>query len=291
MHFGLMFTNVGPYAEPAAAVTLARAAEDAGFESLWTVEHTVVPAGYESEYPYDRSGRMPGPEQSPIPDPLVWLAYVAGATTTIKLGTGILIVPQRHPVLLAKETGTLASLSGDRLLLGVGVGWLAEEFQAVGVPFGERGRRLDDHIGALRALWGGSPAHYEGEFTSFGDVYCEPRPPNGSIPVIVGGHSPAAARRAGRLGDGFFPVRGGLAQARELFGVARQAARDAGRDPEALELTTAAERSFFSDPLTAVKAYEEAGVSRLVMPPLTFNPTKVGEVLGRFGRDVIAKLS
>src|SRR5688572_21584386 len=122
MHFGIFFANIGPFVQPEGAAALARAAEDAGFESLWTVEHTVVPKGYESEYPYDRSGRMPGGEDAPIPDPLVWLTYVGAQTTTLKLGTGILIAPQRNPVVLAKETGTLATLTGDRLLLGVGAG-------------------------------------------------------------------------------------------------------------------------------------------------------------------------
>jgi probable F420-dependent oxidoreductase len=291
MRFGLFFANVGPYARPDNAVTLARAAEAAGFESLWTVEHTVVPAGYESDYPYDRSGRMPGPEDSPIPDPLIWLAYVAAATTTIKLATGILIAPQRHPVLLAKETGTLASLSGDRLVLGVGAGWLAEEFDALDVPFAERGRRLDDHIGALRALWAGSPASYDGAFTSFKDIFCEPRPPAGSIPIVIGGHSPVAARRAGRLGDGFFPGRAGLAQLSELFETAHRSAVDAGRDPAGIELTAPADRSFFTDPLGTVEAYRQAGVSRLVVPPLSYDPATVADALGRFGQDVIARVS
>src|SRR5882762_5839174 len=126
MRFGVIFANTGPAVEPAGAVALARAAEDAGFDSLWTVEHVVVPAGYESAYPYAISGRMPGSEQSPIPDPLIWLAYVAAATTTIKLATGILILPQRSPVVLAKETATLDLLSGGRVILGIGIGWLAE---------------------------------------------------------------------------------------------------------------------------------------------------------------------
>jgi probable F420-dependent oxidoreductase len=291
MRFGIAFANVGPFATPEGAHTLARAAEDAGFESLWTVEHTVVPAGYQSEYPYSPSGRMPGPESSPIPDPLIWLTWVAAATTTLKLATGILIAPQRNPVIVAKETGTLATLSGDRLVLGVGAGWLAEEFDAIGVPFAERGARLDDHIGALRALWAGSPASYDGEFTSFTDLYCEPRPPSGTIPVVIGGHSPVAARRAGRLGDGFYPARGRFEELVPLFEIARQSARDAGRDPETLELTAPADQSFFADPLKAVRTYEEAGVTRLALPPLSFDPGTVGEVLGRFGEDVIAKLA
>jgi probable F420-dependent oxidoreductase len=287
MRFGISFANIGPYVGPAAAVILARAAEDAGFESLWTVEHTVVPVGYESEYPYDPSGRMPGGEEAPIPDPLVWLTWVGAATTRLKLATGILIGPQRNPVVLAKETATLAALTGDRLVLGLGAGWLAEEFDALGVSFPDRGRRLDDHIGALRALWSQSPATYDGEFASFKDVHCEPRPPAGSIPVVIGGHSPAAARRAGRLGDGFFPGRAG-GKLRELIAIARRAATDAGRDPADLEITAPADAAFFADPAAGVAAYEELGIGRVIVPPLSFNPTKVSDALARFGQDVIA---
>ena len=148
MKFGIVFANTGPFTDADAAIELARAAESSGFESLWTVEHTVVPAGYESTYPYDRSGRMPGSDDAPIPDPLVWLSFLASVTTTLQLATGILIQPQRNPVVLAKEVATLDHLSGGRVQLGVGVGWLEEEFDAIGVPFAERGRRTDDGIAA-----------------------------------------------------------------------------------------------------------------------------------------------
>jgi probable F420-dependent oxidoreductase len=290
MEFGIAFANVSRFGSAEGARTLARAAEDAGFESLWTVEHVVVPQGYASEYPYDRSGRMPGRESAPVPDPLIWLTWVAACTSSLKVGTGILILPERNPVVLAKEAATLARLSGDRFVLGVGAGWLAEEFDAIGVPFAERGPRLEDHIGALRALWSGSPASFEGPFTSFADVFCEPSPPGGTIPIVIGGHSPVAARRAGRLGDGFFPGRGSLQQLRELFDITRQAALDAGRDPDAIELTAPADASLFADPLTAIKEYEDMGVSRLVIPPLTFDLTQIEAALGRFGDEVIARV-
>src|SRR4051812_39386802 len=167
MKFGVIFANVGPMGRPEGAIGIGQAAEAAGIESLWTVEHTVVPKGYQSAYPYADSGRMPGPEDSPIPDPLIWLTWVAAHTSTIRLATGILILPQRNPVVLAKEVATLDVLSGGRVDLGVGVGWLEEEFTAIGLPFDDRGRRTDDHIAALRALWTQSPASHQGEFTSF----------------------------------------------------------------------------------------------------------------------------
>src|ERR1700730_18035128 len=127
MKFGLWFCNTGRYVDPNGAVELAQAAETAGFESLWTVEHTIVPAGYASAYPYDPSGKMAGSRNDmPLPDPLIWMAFVAAATTKIKLATGILILPQHNPVLAAKQIATLDHMSRGRVLLGVGAGWLQE---------------------------------------------------------------------------------------------------------------------------------------------------------------------
>jgi probable F420-dependent oxidoreductase len=167
MEFGIIFANTGPFATGEGARAIATGAEAAGFDTLWTVEHVLVPADYESTYPYDPSGRMPGGDRVDIPDPLVWLSYVAAATSTIKLGTGILIVPQRHPAITAKEVATLDKLSGGRMLLGVGAGWLEEEFDALGVPFAGRGRRLDSYIAAMRALWAEEQATVDDEFVSF----------------------------------------------------------------------------------------------------------------------------
>lgn len=288
MKFGLMLANLGAYGVVADSVrALGTAAEDGGFESVWAVEHVVVPKGYESEYPYDKSGRMPGPEDSPIPDPLVWMTYMAAVTTTLNVGTGVLILPQRNPLVLAKQVASLDVLSGGRVLLGVGAGWLQEEFDAIGVPFEERGRRVDDHIGALRAAWGEQPAGFEGEFTSFTDIYSQPRPTNGSVPIVVGGHSKVAARRAGRLGDGFFPGRGRDEELVELISIVRESAEEAGRDPDDVEITTGGAALLGPEPMAAVERYAGMGISRLVIPPLSFNAAEVGDVLGEFGDRVI----
>jgi probable F420-dependent oxidoreductase len=291
MHFGVMFANTGRFATGEGAVALARTAEDAGFESVWTVEHVVVPKGYQSEYPYDPSGRMPGGEDAPIPDPLTWLSFVGSATSTLKLGTGIVILPQRNPVVFAKECATLDSMTNGRLLLGVGAGWLEEEFEALDVPFAERGRRLDDHIGALRALWAEGASSYQGPYTEFAPVYSYPKPAQGSVPIIIGGHSEAAARRAGRLGDGFFPARGSAHKLRELFDVMRYAAVEAGRDPDAIELTTGGAAAFAPDPVAALREYEEIGVSRVVLPPLARDVAGLAEAYGQFSENVIQKVN
>ena len=209
MQFGLRYCNTGRYADAKEAVALAQAAEAAGFESLWTVEHCIVPADYTSAYPYDPSGKMAGGRNDvPLPDPLIWMAFVAATTTKIKLATGILILPQHNPVVAAKQIATLDHLSRGRVLIGVGVGWLQEEFAALGVPFAERGPRTDEYIMAMRELWSADKASFKGRFVAFENVYCRPQPIHNSVPIVVGGHSEAAARRAGRLGDGFFPARG-----------------------------------------------------------------------------------
>src|SRR5690349_2606536 len=281
-----MFANVGPAVRPEGAAEVAHMAEELGFESLWTVEHTVVPTGYESQYPYSPDGRMPGGEHAEIPDPLIWLAYVAAATTTIRLATGILIRPQRNPVTLAKELATLDVLSGGRVELGIGVGWLEEEFDALGVPFADRGPRTDDFVAALRVLWSEGDDTYHGRFCDFTNANSYPKPvQRGGIPVVVGGHTQVAARRAGRLGDGFFP---GVFQADQLPPLLETVwanARDAGRDPDAIEITAGA---FDYD--TAARL-ADLGVARAAVPPLAFDLEKLRARLGQFSDEVIAKFA
>ena len=259
MKFGLRYCNTGAYVDPKRAVALAQAAEAAGFESMWTVEHTVVPGGYGSTYPYAAGGRMAGGQDDiPLPDPLIWMAYVAAATQRIKLATGIMILPQHNPVVVAKQVATLDHMSGGRILLGIGVGWLKEEFEALGVPFEDRGRRTDEYIQVMRELWSAERPTFEGAFVRFKDAHCRPRPVNGRVPIIVGGHSPAAARRAGRFGDGFFPARGAP---QDLFDLVRASARDAGRDPSAIEITVG-----LPDKLDEIPALAAAGVQRVLVP-------------------------
>ena len=291
MDFGIVFANTGPHATPSGARAIAQGAEAAGFESLWTVEHVIIPDGYESEYPYDPSGKIQGGDYTDIPDPLIWLSFVAGQTTSLKLGTGILILPQRNPVILAKECATLDKLSDGRLLLGIGVGWLEEEFDALGVPFADRGRRTDDYVHAMRQLWSEPLAAYHGEFADFDRAISQPKPVAGKVPVIIGGHTKIAARRAGRLGDGFFPGRGDNDTLRELISLMRATAEEHGRDPDAIEITGPGTAAFAPDPVDALGELAEMGVSRVVIPPLSFNPTKIGDKLADFGENVIAKVN
>lgn len=260
MKFGLRYCNTGPYAmDTALAEELVLAGEAAGFESAWTVEHTVVPSGYESQYPYSPDGKMAGGvEDLLLPDPLMWMAYMAGITSTINFATGILIVPQHNPVVAAKQIATLDHMSGGRALIGIGVGWMREEFEAIGVPFDDRGPRTDEYVAAMRELWTAERPTFHGDFVDFDAAYCRPQPAQGSVPIIVGGDSKPAARRAGRLGDGYFPARGAPW---DLIDLARSTAEEHGRDPDALEITLA-----IPDDLDDIPALAARGVSRLVVP-------------------------
>lgn len=269
MRFGLIFANTGMGSSAAGARQLAVKAEQLGFESLWTVEHVVVPSGYESTYPYDRSGKMAGgAEEFDLPDPLIWLAYVAAVTERIKLGTGILILPQRNPLVVAKEIATLDAMSGGRVILGTGVGWLREEFEALGVPFDDRGRRHDDYLAAMRALWTHDKATFTSTYTSFERCISRPRPTHGTIPVVIGGHTAPAARRAARIGDGFFPGSGSIDELRAAFATLHEACVSLGRDPAEVELTAGGGGRTFDETAARVEQLAELGVTRVMLPPL-----------------------
>src|SRR6185369_2164600 len=258
MKFGLMYANVGPFAFPEMATHLAQTAERCGVESLWTVEHVVVPVGYKSTYPYDPSGKMPAPEQMPIPDPLAWLAYTAAVTKTIKLATGILILPQRHPLYVAKEVASLDVLSNGRVILGIGVGWLEEEFQALGIPFEERAGRTAEAVRAMRTLWKDEAQPFKGKYYNWGAVESHPKPvQKPGVPIVVGGHTELAARRAARYGDGFFPGVADDEKLVRLLEVMREECGRVGRDPAEIELSAGAGRL---DP-DLVHAMEDLGVA------------------------------
>ena len=286
--FGIAFANIGPNIEPERACELARSAEASGFESIWTADHIVVPAGYRSTYPYDPSGRLPSGEDAPFPESLIWLAYVARATSTIRLATGILILPERNPVVLAKELATLDYLSSGRVTLGVGIGWLREEFEAIGVPYARRGERLEESVGAMRALWSQECAAFEGRTVRFRDVYLRPQPRAGAIPIHIGGHTEIAARRAGRIGDGFFPFGVDRDQLPGLIETMRAAAEEAGRDPSALEVTVS---SFAAADAAAADVAEaaERGATRVVIPAALFRDDTPG-ALAHYGDHVIGRL-
>jgi probable F420-dependent oxidoreductase len=286
MKFGIAYANAGPFGYPEPLTHLARTAEEVGIESLWTVEHVVIPVGYESKYPYDPSGKIPGPENVPIPDPILPLAFAAAVTKRLRLATGILILPQRHPIYVAKEVATLDVLSGGRAILGIGVGWLREEFEALGVPFEERAARTKESVHAIRTLWRETPEPFEGRFFRWPALESNPKPiQKPGVPIVVGGHTDIAARRAARYGDGFFPAIRDPARLRALFSVLRDECRRVGRDPAQIELSCGAGRL----DLGAVHALEDLGVSRIVTGPPGFDAEAVTKGLHDLADRVIGK--
>jgi len=279
--YGAASVETGDY-----ATLVARLAEELGFESIWPVEHVVMAAEYKSRYPYDPSGRMPI-ERAAIPDPLTWLAWVAAVTRHLKLGTAVVILPQRNPLVLAKTVASLDRLSDGRVLLGVGLGWMREEAEAVGVSFDDRGARADEYIEAMRALWTQPVASYRGEHISFENVSCNPLPARpGGVPIYIGGHTPAAARRAGRLGDGFLPLAAGLEEILRLREIMQESARKAGREPGEIEISCVGP----PNPEIA-KAYAEAGIARMIVPSLEADIEATKRKLGEFSAKVMSALA
>ena len=280
MKFGLMYANAGPFAYPQALAHVATTAERCGLESLWTVEHVVIPVGYKSTYPYDPSGKIPAPDQMPIPDPFVWLAYAAAVTKTIRLATGIVILPQRHPLYTAKEVATLDVLSGGRVILGIGIGWLEEEFRALGVTFSERAARTAECVRAMRSLWKDEAEPFHGTYYHWDPLESHPKPiQKPGVPIVVGGHTDLAARRAARYGDGFFP---GVADDQKLIwllGIMRDECAKLGRDPSTIEITSG--RAVPN--ADSVKRLEDLGVARFMVPPPAFDAEGITQGLEKLG--------
>jgi probable F420-dependent oxidoreductase len=284
MKFGLAFaSSIGT--DPSSALEVCRAAEEAGFDSVWGGEHVIRPAKISSPYPYTEDGQMPGDAETPIPDPLIWLAYVAAAAPRVQLGTCILIVPQRNPVILAKELATLDHLTGGRVELGLGVGWMEEEFNALGVPWARRGARNDEYVAAMKALWAGPNAEYHGEFVDFEPATCSPRPVNGDIPILVGGDTPAAIRRAARLADGYFP---GTTDPEKLASLITEVGREAakqGRAADAIRI-----HAIFAELVDiegAAERMQKQGVDRAMVPAFFFAGPGGLDRLAEFGERVV----
>ena len=289
MKFGLAFaSSAGTDAD--SALDICRRAEAVGFESVWGGEHVIYPTQYESPYPYTDDGRMPAEPETVIPDPLIWLAYVAAAAPTLRLGTCILILPQRNPLVLAKEIATLDHLSGGRVELGIGVGWLREEFDALGVPWERRGARNDEYVAALRALWAGPHAEFHGEFVDFDPVTCSPRPVQERIPIMVGGDTDVAIRRAARLADGYFPGAGDPAELARLIAEVKQQAEAHDRDPDDIEIN-AIFGAQLADPAAGVEQFMELGVGRAMLPAFFFAGPDGHDRLTEFGENFVAPLN
>jgi probable F420-dependent oxidoreductase len=287
MKWGIAFASTSfPHSDE--AVTVAQAAEEAGFESLWCPEHVVVGVG-ENATPYGASpdGKMDRLwRRGGIPDPLIWLAFIASQTTRINLGTNVIALPEHQPVVFAKSAATLDALCGGRFRLGIGVGNHAEEYEACGMDFTNRGRRMDEYIQALRLLWREEVASFSGRYVQFNEVRCDPSPTHGGIPLHIGGASDAAISRAARFGDGYFPwVPPGLdlyETLERVIGEVRSEATRLGRSPDDIEMTAGGARS-----LPEVERMASLGVDRLVIAVRAKEMGAVHEELAAFGEEVI----
>ncbi|MEU8342841.1 TIGR03619 family F420-dependent LLM class oxidoreductase [Spirillospora sp. NPDC048832] len=223
MLIGFAVPVSGAWATPGNQAAVARRAEELGYRSLWTLQRLLNPAGAD-----DRTYRS-------VPDPFVTLAYLAGLTTRARLGVAVANLPFYAPPVLAKQAATLDRVSGGRLDLGLGLGWMPEEFAAAGVPMARRGARAEEHLAVLRALWSGAPAEFRGEFYDVPPVVMEPPPAQSPLPVLLGGAAEPALRRAGRLADGWVSSsRADLSAIGRSIGIVREAAEEAGRDAGAL---------------------------------------------------------
>lgn len=281
MKLGISFANSGKFSRRELFAELARDCEDLGFESIWTVEHVVIPQPH-MPYPGSKDGQMPGGDEVPIPDPLIPLAYAAAITSRLKLSTGVIILPQRHPLYLAKQLATLDVLSNGRMMVGIGSGWMKEEFDSLQIPFNVRGARTDESIQAMRALWSEQVANFNGKHFQFRGVKSYPKPvQKNGIPIHIGGHSLAAARRAGRYGDGFFPTLTNPAKLSELFAIAREEARKTGRKPDTIEFSAMA-----APKAEAIKPLRDIGVTRIIIAPPSSDPVRLRSGLEKMANDL-----
>lgn len=247
--------------------TAAKAAENADFSSFWVGEHVVLFESYpESTYPYrtEQNTEVPMPNPKSLScDPLISMTWAAAATTKIEVASGIVILPQRNPVLFAKELATLDHFCGGRVLLGVGVGWCKEEYRALGADWAGRGKRMDEFLGAMRALWNEPASTFHGETVQFDGAYCYPKPPrNSDMPIMIGGESEAAMKRVARFGDGWLPVGLKLEHAQQKIAHVHQLTKDQGRDPSKLRIIkTITSR----DSLDDLKRFRDAGVTEFCL--------------------------
>lgn len=285
MRFGLFSINAYAAAEPRTLARLARAAEAAGFESLWGGEHVVLPD--------PQAPPSPMAPSDAILDPVIALTYAAAVTTRVRLGTGIIILPQRNPLVLAKELASLDVLSGGRLIVGIGVGYLEAEFRALGAPFEHRGAVTDEYLAAMRAVWGETKPAYRGRFVSFDDIQAHPQPlQRPHPPVVVGGRSAPAFRRAVQHGHGWYGFGLGLDGTKRAVDGLREAATTVAR-PAALgplEISITPGRGVSVD-LAACEQYAALGVQRLiVMPPAALDADGLERYVETVGKELVGRM-
>jgi probable F420-dependent oxidoreductase len=296
MKIGIASVGLGPFSVPDTMAHVAHTAEQCGFESLWAPDHSAIPDPHQSKCPYTPDGEIPGGPGTPLVEPISALSFMAGLTSKIKLGTGVMILPQRHPFYVAKELATLDLISTGRAILGIGSGWCAEEFAALGLDFHQRGKRTDEAMQALRVLWREDPSTFEGTHFSFQRIRSFPKPvQKGGVPILVGGHSRAAARRAARYGDGFFPLTpivdadvsriDFVEQIKGLIALLKEECDKVGRKFDGFDITSSAAPN-----LDIIKHLEDIGVTRVSTGLATSDRDGITRSLEKIANDIIARV-
>lgn len=263
MRFGLHALGIGPGARREVIDAVASAAENAGFATLWAGEHVVMVDRSDSPYPYNESGEIPVPADADWLDPLICLSFAAAATSRITLATGILLLPEHNPVLVAKQAATLDLMSQGRLTLGIGIGWSREEFAALGVPFSQRAERTVEYVQALRVLWREDWASFSGRFIDFDSIRVYPKPARDrALPIVFGGNSDPALARVAAHGDGWYGFNlDGVDAVRDRLAALREQCAQAGRDPAELAISVAVTGCVPAD----VEHLEALGVTEMVL--------------------------
>jgi probable F420-dependent oxidoreductase len=262
MRIGMTAVGIGKAARPGIIRTVAENADRLGFGTLWAPEHVVLFDEHQSKYPYSDDGRFLAGSTIDLLDPFIGLTYAAAHSKRIRLATGICLVPEHNPLVLAKVIASLDFLSGGRFALGVGIGWSSEEFAALGIPFERRAQRTIEYIQVMRKLWGENKSTFDGEFVRFTEVRSFPKPAGHKVPVIFGGESLPALKRVARVGDGWFGVNLNPQQAEEKIAILYSLMREAGRDPREIDISI----SPYHHQITVddLRRYHELGVNEFV---------------------------
>ncbi|MGO9059796.1 MAG: LLM class F420-dependent oxidoreductase [Candidatus Binataceae bacterium] len=266
MKVGFIGVGIGAGTNAGSIRTIATHAERLDFATLWAPEHVVLIEGYKSRYPYSQGGEVMGRLDSPLLSPWAALSYAAAFTTRIRLATGVCLVPEHNPLSLAKEIATVDHLSGGRVVVGIGIGWLEEEFQAMGISWARRSDRTRDYVAAMRRLWGDEVSAFNGEFARFANVRSFPKPVAGErLPVVVGGNTLPALRRVAEYGNGWFGLNLSPEETAEKLNQLRQLMAAKNRKLEELEIIIgpASHKPAADD----FRKFRDLGVSELVLPP------------------------